>query len=127
MDSSTFIGSGTRILSWILLGATVLGISAGQVLFKIGANRLASRHGGGLLPWLNFPILLALALYAICTVLWVTVLRNFPLRIAYPFVALSYVIVPLLGRTLLGELLSARTLIGAVLIIVAVFISVGPD
>jgi drug/metabolite transporter (DMT)-like permease len=45
------------------------------------------------------------------------------LRIAYPVSALGFVIVPILGHHFLGETFSARTVIGALVIIAGIAIS----
>jgi drug/metabolite transporter (DMT)-like permease len=107
----------------LLLG-TMVCLSAGQVLFK-----LAAVHMEQLQPliqrWLlNYYFLAALAVYAAGTFLWVSVLRQLPLRLAYPVVALTYLAVPLLSHWLLGEELSMRTIAGAMVIVVGVWISV---
>jgi len=112
---------------WILVVATVAGLSVGQVLFKLGATQLNAEAHGGLLAWLNVPIVAAVILYALCTVMWIGALRTLPLRVAYPVAALSYVLVPLLGHLFLHEPLTARTIAGGVIIIVGVIVATSSE
>lgn len=108
-----------------LLLFCVLGISAGQLLFKLSARSLASADGPAdlwrlaLNPW----FLGALVTYAGATVLWVWLLRELPLSRAYPFFALSFLFVPLLGGLFLGELTNARYWAGIALIVAGIWIA----
>jgi drug/metabolite transporter (DMT)-like permease len=110
-------------MTWILLLGTVTGLSIGQVLFKLGANHVNSNAASGMVAWVNFPIVTALVIYAICTLLWIGVLRVLPLKIAYPVAALSYVLVPVLGHLFLREEITLRTMLGGALIIGGVAIA----
>jgi drug/metabolite transporter (DMT)-like permease len=101
--------------------ACVLGISAGQILFK-----LAATHGspaGGLAAMVNAWMLVALVIYGAATVLWIYVLRSTPLAVAYPLFALAFVLVPLLSALFLGEPLRVSSFVGGALIVAGVFIS----
>ncbi len=110
-------------MTLILLLGTVVGLSIGQVLFKLGANRVNANAADGIVAWLNLPIMSALILYALCTILWIGVLRVLPLKIAYPVAALSYLLVPLLGQLVLREPMTIRTVIGGLVIIGGVVIA----
>lgn len=112
---------------WMLVFATVAGLSVGQVLFKLGAARVNESAHEGLLAWFNGPIVAAVLLYGVCTLMWIGALRVLPLRIAYPVAALSYVLVPLLGHFFLREALTLRTVIGSVIIVAGVFIASQSD
>lgn len=97
----------------------VLGISVGQLLFKKAAEALpATLSLMGFVQ--NGWLLAALALYGITTLGWVWVLRHAPLHLAYPFMGLAFLIVPLLASVFLGEPLSWRTLAGGALIMAGV-------
>jgi drug/metabolite transporter (DMT)-like permease len=90
-------------------------MTGGQMLFKLAALRLpqdgsAVERAFGLLQ--NGYFLLALATYFILALLWVWVLSFTPLSRAYPFVALAFVLTPVLGGLLFGEALSVRLLAG---------------
>lgn len=113
-------------MSWsafAMTALTVLGLSVGQVLFKLAANRM---HGGDTaLPILltNIPLWWALAVYATSTVTWIAVLREVPLRLAYPFVASAFFIVPLLAHFFLQEPLQRQSLAGATLIALGIYVA----
>ena len=109
--------------AWILVAATVIGLAVGQILFKLGALRLNAESQGSWLAWINPPILGALVIYGISTLLWIGALRALPLRLAYPVSALAFVLVPILGHFVLGESFTLRTLIGAIVIIAGIAIS----
>lgn len=104
---------------------TVLALSAGQILFKLAARDM---HPGD--PWLqqlalNAWLYVAVAVYAIATIVWVLLLRHVALQLAYPFVALTFCFVPLLAHWIVGETLRWQTFAGAMLILLGVWISVG--
>jgi len=93
-------------------------ISAGQILFKLTSARAGAVDLAGLLAILVDPYLIAaFAIYGFGTVVWVYVLKSVPLTVAYPFMALTFCLVPLLAWGLLGESLSLRYAVGAALII----------
>jgi drug/metabolite transporter (DMT)-like permease len=111
----------------ILILTCVVGIAAGQILFKLAAVSMAKGGGDGNLTLLRFfnPYLLtALVLYMVTTLLWVWVLRTVSLNLAYPFMALAFFLVPLLGSFLLGEDFGARHLFGNLLIISGILVIV---
>jgi len=69
-------------------------------------------------------MLLALAVYALATLLWVYVLRTVPLGAAYAVFSLAFIIVPLASHSLRGERLTAITLIGGALFVLLVIVAV---
>lgn len=100
----------------------VLGISIGQLMFKKAA--MAMEQGSGLSVWLfNGWLLGAFVLYGLTTLLWVWILKHVPLHMAYPFMALAFFIVPLLGYFALGETISVKVLLGSLFIVIGVIIS----
>ena len=113
------------IQNLLLTLACVAAIAGGQVLFKLGALASnAAPAGASLLErYANGWLLAALVVYAGATLLWVWVLKVVPLGIAYPFVGLAFVIVPLLAALFLGEALSWRPLAGGVVIAAGIWIA----
>lgn len=103
---------------------TVLALSTGQVLFKLAADHLEFSASGLVHSLLNPKLLLALIIYAVATGMWLVVLKMTPLRIAYPFIAMAFVFVPVLSHYILGEQLHWGTFAGAGLIVAGVCISV---
>jgi drug/metabolite transporter (DMT)-like permease len=97
----------------------VLGISAGQLLFKKAAANISGDIS--LLTLVqNGWLVGALFLYGITTIGWVWILRHAPLHLAYPFMSLAFLIVPVLAWAVLGEPIHWRTFAGAALIIAGV-------
>ena len=99
-------------------------LAVGQFLFK----RSAVAVGGlGLAESLaalarNPSFYAALALYAASTVLWVWILTRVPLSLAYPFVAVVMILVPIIGWQFFGERLNAAYWIGSGFIIVGMLV-----
>lgn len=104
---------------------TVFSLALGQVLFKFAANGIDIEGKGFFRAvFLNKWLVFALCVYFIATVLWLAVLRKTPLNIAYPFVALAFVFVPVLAHYIHAEPLRINSLYGAILIGLGVWISV---
>lgn len=109
-----------------LLIATPIMIAAGQVMFKRTSERLLARTDAGFLSIAFDPVFIAaLALYGTATLLWIYVLKTVPLSYAYSFMALTFVIVPLLSLVFLGESLSWRYAVGSALIIAGLIVTQG--
>ena len=104
---------------------TVLALSIGQILFKLAARGLAGTEPLVQQILVNHYLWVALAVYGVATAFWIGLLRQIPLHIAYPFVALAFLFVPLLGHWVLDEPLRWQSLLGALVIVVGVWISVG--
>lgn len=68
--------------------------------------------------WNSIPFFFGVALYGFGAVLWLVILRNFPLSFAFPVAAGGLIVFTMLtGRLFLNESLSGAQLFGAVLII----------
>ena len=104
---------------------TVLALSVGQIFFKLAARGLAGSEPLIQQILVNNYLWIALAVYGVATAFWVALLRHIPLHIAYPFVALAFLFVPVLGHWLLDEPLRWQSLLGALVIAIGVWISVG--
>ena len=105
----------------ILLTSIALG-GGGQLLFKAGAKLLPPFEELCvvvlLLRMFSTPLILgAFSCFLVSTVLWVVALRTVPLSVAYPMVALSYIIIFTGSYFIFGEPLSWRHWIGAGLIV----------
>jgi len=103
--------------------ACVALIAGGQILFKLAARAGEASAAG--FPWdiLNAWLFVALAVYGAATLLWVWLLKSLPLNLAYPFVGLAFVLVPVLASLLLGESLDWRHMAGGLLIAAGVAVS----
>jgi drug/metabolite transporter (DMT)-like permease len=109
-----------------LLAAYAIGMSGGQILFKLAAVQLNSTAGERILALAyNFYFVGALVLYGALSVFWVWILTFTPLSRAYPFVALAFALTPALGAWLFGEAVSLRLIIGMLLILCGLFFVTG--
>lgn len=103
--------------------ASVAGISAGQLLLKVAATRMAALPPGDgarhLWALVNLPLVAGVAVLGASTLWWVWVLRTVPLSQAYPFMALCFVLVPLGAMFLLGEPAPGLRQLAATALIVA--------
>ena len=106
---------------WIIL-ACVLVMTIGQVLFKQVA---INYNKGGTIYDINVIgiLVVAGAMYITSSGLWVWALRHVEISKAYPYFALGFVFVPLLGAWMFGEVLTLRYGLGVLLIVAGVAIS----
>ncbi|WP_287915437.1 EamA family transporter [Comamonas sp.] len=109
-------------MNFFLISITVscvIGISLGQILFKRAAHAIADASNWQ--HWVfNGWLIGALALYGVTTLVWVWILRNAPLHLAYPFMGLAFLIVPCLGWLILDEPIRWTTLAGGALILAGI-------
>jgi uncharacterized membrane protein len=105
--------------SKFIIFTCVVVMTLGQVLFKqvaINYNKI-----GNLFDYRVVGLLIiAGLLYVTSTGLWVWALRSVAISKAYPYFALGFVFVPLMGAWMFDEVLSLRYAIGVSLIIAGV-------
>lgn len=104
--------------------STVIALSIGQILFKLASASLEFSSSGFWHGLWNIKLISALFVYAMATFMWLFVLKSIPLRVAYPFVALAFIIVPILGHFFLGEVIGWNTFAGALLIGLGVWLAI---
>ncbi len=93
---------------WLILLSVVSGV-AGQTCLKIGLTKAGGDASSdtlfsliGLI--LRTPLVMGgLFLYALGAISWIAVLRRMDLSYAYPFLALNFVLIALVGQFVLGE------------------------
>jgi len=94
-------------------------ISTGQVLFKI-VGLMSARPTGIFHP----PTLLvaagAFAIYGVATLIWIYLLRSIELAKAYPFMALSFLFVPVAAAIFFGERVSYPYFAGVALVMLGI-------
>lgn len=91
------------------------GIAAGQILFRLAAERIdGTRLLASLVanPWLW----VALTVYGVATLLWIHVLRSAPLHRVYPLFALAFVVVPVLEHWVWQQPLRWQSWVGGLII-----------
>ena len=107
------------ILAAVALGAT------GQLLIKqgVGSGHPISGFGMELFGVLVRPlVVLGLAAYGVSSLFWLKVLSGAPLSYAYPFIAISYVLVVFLGWAILKETVALQSVAGLSLICIGVVV-----
>lgn len=105
------MGTGIYLLAVIC----VMGIAAGQIMFKYSA--LAINQAGSLFA--IKPLLLlsgTMMLYGITSIGWVLILRHAELGKIYPVMALAFVFVPTASYFIFGERFSTGYFAGSALI-----------
>ena len=120
-------------MTWLATVLVALSLSldvAGQLLFKIGLNRLEQAGiDAGAHFWLAIarsPWLIGgVVAYAVEIPLWTAVLGLLPLSIAFPLASLSYCGVAAVAYFVLGEKVPARRWLATVLIAAGVAVVAG--
>ena len=95
-------------------------LAIGQVLFKSVADSVRPEQTSvaAVFGFIQNPLFLgAIVIYAVATVAWIFVLTQTPLNVAYPIMALAFVLVPVLSMIILGESISPKTIIGSLIIV----------
>ena len=96
---------------------TVFALSVGQILFKFAAGSFEFSVTGIIKNLTNINLIIALAVYFLATIMWLFVLKSTPLRVAYPFIALAFIVVPILSHFLIGERIYWNTFAGATMFV----------
>ena len=119
------------IRSYIYIALTVLLTVYGQIVIKWRINQLrasGSVSGDGSLGYVLGLLLdpfvlsgLAAAFIAACT--WMLAVSRLDISRAYPFVALTFVLVPIAASVFLAESVSVWVLVGAAIIVTGVAVS----
>lgn len=106
----------------LIIIACVVVMTIGQILFKQAAVNY--NKTSNIFDWGVFGILLiAGILYFSSTGLWVWALRSMDISKAYPYFALGFVFVPLLGAWWFDEVLNLKYAIGVSLIVLGVILT----
>lgn len=101
----------------------VIGIAAGQILFKMSATAL--QKSGNFFDFNTLSTLFcAFALYGITTIAWVWVLQKIELGKVYPLMALAFVLVPIGSHLFFGERFQPQYFLGVAIIISGIVIAV---
>lgn len=112
-------------MEFTILILSVLLTTAGQVLQKLSATQATERgwQNGAWFSIVFLPsTLIAIACLASGTALWLYVLANLALSVAYPFLSLGFVLILLYSNIVLEEPIPLRRWLGVVVIIIGIFI-----
>jgi len=102
---------------WLIL-LSVSSSVAGQTVMKLGVSQPnAGETAKGILSLLTMIvrsplILLGLVFYGVGALAWIAVLARVDLSVAYPFLALNFVLIALVSRLALGEIVPTLRWIG---------------
>lgn len=119
--------------AWWLVGLSVTAGVVGQAVIKLGVgnNSLALRGNDDPISFVasvfSSPLVLTgLLLYGVGALSWIAVLSRMNLSHAYPFLALNFVLIAILSRTLLGEEIPTIRWIGiGVICLGIILVSIG--
>lgn len=108
---------------YLLIGAQVLALAGGQILWKLGIADAGGFMSAGnsivtsLGRLLVNPLFLAgSALYVVATLLWFYLLARFELSFIYPFVSGTVIITTIAGWLIFGEAMSAQQFVGILVV-----------
>ena len=93
--------------------------AAGQVLLKLGTNRLHQNLSTAVVVT-DLPLIGGLALYGIGAAMMVLALRHGELSVLYPLISLSYVWVAILSVVVFGEAMNPFKVAGIFVIMTGV-------
>ena len=96
----------------LLLLFACLSAAAGQLLLKAGASGRS-----GWIEFVNWQVLAGLSGYALSTLVWVYCLSRLPLRVVYPYTALTFVLVVAGAVLVFGERAGWRAGLGTGLVL----------
>ena len=101
----------------------VVGIAAGQIMFKLSAGAL---QRAGTFFEIKTLIMMgsAFALYGLTTIAWVWVLQKIDLGKAYPLMAMAFVLVPIGSHFILGERFQTQYFVGVLFIMFGIVLAV---
>lgn len=108
------------VTTGLLLAATLLLLSFGQILFKWASSSLTLNDPRSLA---SPSLIAALVVYGVATVMWILVLKKVPLSLAFPFYGLTFLFVPVLAHYLLGEKIGYQTMVGGTIIMFGVLVT----
>lgn len=101
----------------------VVGLSIGQILFKISATALS--ESGTFFAIKPAAILFAaMCLYGSTSVAWVWVLQKVELGRVYPLMALAFILVPFGSHLAFGERFQPQYFIGVAMIMIGIVVAV---
>ena len=96
-------------------------ISIGQILLKLGANRI--NLDGTISSLIDIWLILGLGTYGISMLLWLITIKNVPLSLATPISGLTFVMIPILCAIFLDEKLTVQYFAGSLLIVLGISIT----
>jgi small multidrug resistance pump len=104
----------------ILLFAMGIGAATlGQVLMKLASAKIPQTFSNPL-QLLNPVLILAFAVYFFGAIVWLLILRKFPLSVAYQVLAINYISVAICSALIFHEPFTARKVLSYALILAGI-------
>lgn len=112
------------MITYALLVIMMLSALAGQLLLKSGVNQsqLEASFQSVVRTLLMPHIILGFTIYGLSSILWLFVLQKLPLSVAYPSLAITYVLIVFLSAVFIREPLTVNKVIGSFIIVTGVFL-----
>lgn len=107
-------------MTWLLLACACLLTCLGQIAQKLAVEQWAGRFPGIAGALTSGWLWLALACLGSGLLLWLLVLQRLDVGIAYPMLALNFVLITLVGRYVFKESVDRRHWVGLVMILIGV-------
>jgi multidrug transporter EmrE-like cation transporter len=116
----------------LLLISSVITATIGQILFKkgmsiVGAQNITLNVSSALKTFItvifNPYVFLGLIFYGLSTFIWLGALSKTQLNYAYPFTALTFILVMLAAHFIFGEVLPTNRLLGVGLICAGIIVT----
>lgn len=113
---------------WWLIALSISTGVAGQTAIKLGVSQpQAAGNASGIFALVNMIltspwVLLGLTLYGVGAVAWIAVLARLDLSLAYPLLALNFVLITLSSRLILGETVPTMRWVGMLIICVGIVV-----
>lgn len=109
----------------LLFAASITADVVGQILFKIGAERLPDFRGTAKLAFCkgllaDWWLLAGIGTYAIELIIWLRILAEVPISVAFPLASANFLGVALASRMILKEQIGRTQWAGATLITIGV-------
>jgi drug/metabolite transporter (DMT)-like permease len=114
------------LVLWFVL--SILCDVSGQICFKFGADRLpaeASLLGKAHAILTSPPLIAGICIYAVEVIVWLKILSEAPLTVAFPIASLNFLGVTLASAAILREKVGRRQWLGAVVVTIGVAIVAG--
>ena len=113
------------MLKILILITIVLFASFVQIFLKTAMNELVYNKNiivNAINALTNSNLIYGIILYIVTSLLWLYTIKDMPLSKAYPFLALTFVLVPILSKIFFQEHVGITQLLGMIIIVVGVLL-----
>lgn len=111
------------MITYLTAFLCVLGLTAGQILFKLSSSFL-TKGGSFFEIKVLISLFSALCLYGITSIAWVWILQKIELGRIYPMMALAFILVPLGSHFVFREQFNTQYFVGVFLISIGIITTI---